>query len=331
MLSLLGLPADASVGLRHRRADGERRPAWPWRATGVLGAPGWDAARAGPDRRAAADRDRRRGGARDDLQRAADDRARQRARALVAADDAGRDAIPTRSRALSRDRRPGDRVRAGGQREHRRVRSAGDDRAGASRRARGCTSTARSGSGRRPRRLARTCVAASSAPTPGPPTPTSGSTSPTTAGWRSSPTAPPIARAMGALRRVPRRRRPTRQLRLHARGLAAGARVRASTPRCASSGGPASLRCRSLLRVTLRCSLRCCARAAPRCSTTWCSIRCCRVPAGGGRAGPGGRHVLGRRRRSGDGREAMRISVSGWQTSVADVERSAASILAALR
>ena len=74
---------------------------------------------------------------------------------LVAADDQGAIDPDALARALE-DARPGDRLRAGGQRQHRRVRPAGADRRRcASRPARGCTSTARSACGRpRARRTA---------------------------------------------------------------------------------------------------------------------------------------------------------------------------------
>ena len=67
----------------------------------------------------------------------------------------GRDR-PGRARPRARGRRPGDRLRAGGQRQLRRVRPArADRRTCASRRARGCTSTARSACGRRRARRSR--------------------------------------------------------------------------------------------------------------------------------------------------------------------------------
>ena len=74
------------------------------------------------------------------------------------------------ARAL-RGRRPGDRLRPGGQRQHA-ARSTrwSRSRTCASSPARGCTSTARSACGPPPRRSTATSRAASSAPTPGPPT-----------------------------------------------------------------------------------------------------------------------------------------------------------------
>ena len=112
---------------------------------------------------------------------------------------------------------PDDRLRAGRQRQHRRVRSVRRDLpASRGPPAPGCTSTARSACGPGLRRSWRHWRTAWSSPTPGRPTPTSGSTCPTTAAsrscanparcrrrWRSPPTtfpcttpsaAPPISR-----------------------------------------------------------------------------------------------------------------------------------------
>ena len=88
-----------------------------------------------------------------------------------------------------------DRVRAGRQRQHRRLRSArGDLRARRARRAPGCTSTARSACGRPPQPAARTSLADPSSPTRGRPTRTSGSTCRTTAAWPSCATPRRCAR-----------------------------------------------------------------------------------------------------------------------------------------
>ena len=123
-----------------------------------------------------------------------------------AADAQGR-MRPTLCATRWRRRRAGDRLRAGGQRQHRRLRPLRRDRRRcAQRAARGCTSTAPSGSGRRPARLARTCSTGSSAPTPGRPTRTSGSTSPTTAASPSWRDPERTARAMAMQRGLPRRR-----------------------------------------------------------------------------------------------------------------------------
>ena len=106
----------------------------------------------------------------------------------------GRAGRPARRRP-ARHLRPHDRVPAGRQREHRRLRPV---RARCARRrtrpAPGCTWTAPSACGRRRRRRARTSCAAWAPPTRGPPTRTSGSTSPTTAGWRSCATPSRCAR-----------------------------------------------------------------------------------------------------------------------------------------
>ena len=110
---------------------------------------------AGPAGRAAADGDRGRGGARLDRRRLPDGWCRQpHDRCGSRPTTQGRMRPDALEWALSATSGPDDRLRAGRQREHRRVRSAGRDRrAHARAAARGCTSTARSGCGRpsRPR------------------------------------------------------------------------------------------------------------------------------------------------------------------------------------
>ncbi len=128
VLSLLGLPAERRRRPGHRRPDGQRDvPGGRAR----LRAQARRLGRRGPgaDRRAAGHRDRRAGGARDRLQRAADDRARPRQRAPRRRRRPGPDG-PGRARPRAARRRPrtGDRLRAGRQRQLRRVRSARADR-----------------------------------------------------------------------------------------------------------------------------------------------------------------------------------------------------------
>ena len=150
--------------------------------------------------------------------------------------------------------------------------------AGAVRRpARGCTSTARSACGRPPRRdRARSSIARRRARRlAGPPTRTSGSTCPTTAGWRSWPTAPRTARAMTLAAAYLRGRASTAsgfdyvpESSRRARGFAVYAALRSLGPRRRGRPG------RPLLRATRRGSPSCCAPAARRSSTTSCSTRC---------------------------------------------------------
>ena len=220
-------------------------------------------------------------------------------------------------------RRPGDRVRAGRQRQLRRVRPAGADRRRlrAGRRVAARRRRVRAVGGREPGAPAPR-RAASSAPTRGPPTPTSGSTSPTTAAWRSSPTAP----RTGARWASPP---PTWSTSDHrdnyeytpeasrrARGFAIYAALRSARPPRARRPGRPLLRPRRALR-----------RAAARRRRRDPQRRRAqpgagRVRAGRDRARAGRRHVLGRRHRlarpPGDA-----DLVSGWATTTADVERSA--------
>ena len=104
----------------------------------------------------------------------------------------------------------GDRLRSGGRRELRRLRSA-RRRGRALSRARGwCHVDGAFGSGPRSARRGARCFAATNAPTRGRPTPTSGSTSPTTAGSRRSPIASRAGRSArsASQRSRPRRHRP---------------------------------------------------------------------------------------------------------------------------
>ena len=193
-LDLLGLPASASVGFvtggagrEHHRPG--RRPPCRARARRL----GRGARRS--HRRAARERRLRRAGPRDDLHRAAAARPRRARRATrIRADDQGRMRPRGAAGGAGRPRRADDRLRAGGQRGHRRLRRLRADRR------RLCRPRRLAARGRRLRTVGgggavhpRRCCAASSAPTRGRSTRTSGSTSPTTARWPSSPTPTPIA------------------------------------------------------------------------------------------------------------------------------------------
>ncbi len=263
VLDVLGLPATRFGRASSRARRWPTRRAWRRRATTVLGAArvGRRARRA--DRRAAADGDRRRGGARDDLQRAALHRARRGAASSSTVDVQG--AID--ADALSLDGPAIVCAQAGN------VNTGAFDpleRAGrraAVRRARGCTWTARSGCGRRRRPRAATSSPAPSTPTRGPPTPTSGSTCPTTAGWRSSPTATRTARAMGlsAAYLVESEHRQNYDYTPEASRRARGFAVYAALRSLGRSGLAALVdRCCEHARALRGAAAR---RAAPRCST----------------------------------------------------------------
>ena len=150
---------------------------------------------------------------------------------------------------------PDDRLRPGRRGEHRRVRRS---RAGSSRsratRAPGCTSTARSASGRRRARRSRTSSRATSARTRGRPTRTSGSTSRTTAGSPFCAHPDDHARGDGVRRAVPRRLGRTRRARPdglqpgvlapRARGCPSGRRSARSAARASRSSSSAAARTR---------------------------------------------------------------------------------------
>ncbi len=192
VLSLLGLPASASVGLvtgaqmanvtclAVARDHVLKQAGWDAASQGLIGAPPLTVI-AGEEAHATVfSALRLLGLGRDAAQ-------------LVAVDDQG----AMDPDALARDargRRPGDRLRAGGQRQQRRLRPAGADRVPvrAVRRVAARRRRLRPVGGGEPV-LPPPRPAGSSAPTAGPPTRTSGSTSPTTAGWRSSRTAPRTA------------------------------------------------------------------------------------------------------------------------------------------
>ena len=186
LLDVLGLPSTASVGLVTGAQMANATCLAAARNTRArAGRLGRRARRA--DRRAADHDRRRRGGARDGLH------ARCGSSGSAWAPRAwSRSTTRARSTpASSNARRSRDRVRAGRQRQLRRVRPAGADRRRlrARRRLAARRRRVRAVGGREPDSK-RTGARASSAPTRGPPTPTSGSTSRTTAGSRSSPTAP---------------------------------------------------------------------------------------------------------------------------------------------
>ena len=210
LLDLLGLPRRRQRRLRHRLPDGPRHRARrrPPRAPGA-GRLGRRERR--PGRRAAAARHGRRAGPRHDLPRAAAARPRH------ARDRAGRS--PTARAGWSPRRSRGARPRRGAPTivcaQAGNVNSGAFDPLGAiaalhAGTAPGCTSTARSACGRRPARGCGPSSPASSWPTPGRPTRTSGSTSPTT---RASPSSrdPEAHRAAMTRRGLPDRGRAARR------------------------------------------------------------------------------------------------------------------------
>ena len=167
-------------------------PAWRRRATPCSRDAGWDVEADGlqgaPRVRVVAGEQR----ARHDRPRLPDARPRRRPRPRRARRRPGPDARRRARAALAEHDGPADRLRAGRRGQHRRVRPArARSSTPAASTARGATSTARSGCGRRPaRRAAALLDGYRAAPTRGRPTGTSGSTSPTTAASRSSPTPP---------------------------------------------------------------------------------------------------------------------------------------------
>ena len=201
LADLFGLPA----GVERRASRPARR--WP-RSPGIAAArhallarPGLGRRAPGPVRGARDPGRRERRVARHDLRGPPDaghgPGARDPGRDRRPGPDAGRRA----ARGARRARPAGARVRAGGQREHRRLRPAA---ARSSRRsaptAAGCTSTARSGCGRPPIPRGATSSRGSGTPTRGRPTPTSGSTCPTTRGlsFVADPAAHHAAMTLGA-------------------------------------------------------------------------------------------------------------------------------------
>ena len=347
LLDLLGLPADVSVGFmtgatmanlpalaaaRHARARAGRLGRRG--ATGCIGAPG-DRGR------------RRRRGPRHGVRLAPDARARAATRVPRRRPTSRAGCAPTRSRDARRDRRPDDRLRPGRQREHRRRstrwrRSSTPSRAAerlAPRRRR-----VRALGGAR-RRRSRTCSRGSSAPTRGRPTPTSGSTSRTTPASSSSATRPRIDAAMtlGAAYYVEAAERRARPVQLGPRVVAPGARLRglrgAALAR-ARRGSPTDR------------------RAAARSPAGWPSAWAPRPGVDDPqrrRAQPGARplhadatatsrrlhaRVIAAVQADGTcwlggttwhGMAAMRISVSNWSTTEADIDRSAEAILRCFR
>ena len=203
----------------------------------------------------------------------------------VAADEQGRMRVDALARALDGGNGPGDRVRAGRQRQHRRGRTrwarSATSRTGT---ARGCTSTARSGCGPRRARGCGSWWRAWSAPTRGRPTRTSGSTSPTTPDWCSARTRAAHRAAMGiragylvhgaaggARRAGPQPRALPPGPRLPRVRRAAGARPQRGRRRWSSAaarwpgGSPSSwTRPRASTSSTTSCSTRCSSASAGR-------------------------------------------------------------------
>ena len=239
-------------------------------------------------------------------------------------------------------RRADDRLRAGRQREHRRVRPVrGRSSPPAARTARGATSTARSGSGPPPRPARAHLVAGAAGADSWARRRAQVAQRPVRLRARSRRRPGAADRGDVAHRRLPHRRPATASATAptgRRRRPAAPARSR-STPRCASSAarGVAEL-------VERHCALA--ARIAER-----LAARAGRRDPQRRRAQPGPRALRRRRRRpptrssracrrtapagsaarAGTAPRAMRISVSGWQTTEADADRSADAIAAAWR
>ena len=147
------------------------------------------------ERCAACPRLRRREAPRDGGSRTAPARARHRVDRGGAGGRPGSNAPERAGGGARRRRRPGDRMRAGGRGEHGRRRCDARDRGALEGgRAPGSTSTAPSGCGPPRRPSSAISSRAWARPTRGRPTRTSGSTSHTTAGWRSSLIPKRIAR-----------------------------------------------------------------------------------------------------------------------------------------
>ena len=203
----------------------------------------------------------------------------------------------------------------------------------------GSTSTAPSACGPAPRPRTATWWPASGAPTRGPPTRTSGSTSLTTAGlaFVAHPAAHRAAfSASAAYLPAPRAARRDRTGRPTPRAARAAFAIWAAL-RSLGRDGVAELveRC-CALRAPLRGGARRGARAS-RSSTTWCSIRSSCASATTTRPPMPWSPRCRPRARAGwapttwRGRRAMRISVSHWATTISDVDRSCAAILAVAR
>ena len=227
-----------------------------------------------------------------------------------------------------------DRLRAGGRGQHRSLRGLPRDR-GSLRGARlpGCTSTAPSGCGQRRAGAFAISPPASSEPTPGRRTATSGSTSPMTAASRSVRIPPRIVRPC-ARRRLPPQVDESKRARadgLHARVLAPGPRGARRTRRLRSLG-----RC-GIAELVERCCDAAAALASGLARIPGCTILnevvlnqvLVRFDAderttASARSVPGGRRGMDERHRLG-GQPAIRFSVSSWRTTPDDVERSIAA------
>ena len=198
-------PRAPRVGLVHRRADGQRHRARRGAQRGPRAAPAGTSRRTGLAGAPPRARDRRRRGARHGLQRAAAARPRPRhARSACRPTSRAGCAPDALAEALARRRRPDDRLRAGRQREHGRLRPVRADRRGVPRARRVVPRRRRLralGGGRA--RAARTSPPAPPAPTPGRSTRTSGSTSPTTRALAFVAEPAPLGRGDDAHRRVP--------------------------------------------------------------------------------------------------------------------------------
>ena len=302
----------------HRRADGQRHRARRG-APRAAGARGLGRRGAGPERRAAAAGGGRRGGARDAVARAAAARHRRARRSRSCRPTTRARCAPTRWR----PRRPGDRVRAGGQRQHaaRSTRSA--EIAAAAREhgawvhvdgafglwAAASPALAPADRGRTP------------TPTRGRPTATSGSTSPTTAASSAIRDAAAHAAAMGMSAAYLVRDADARsnsdwapEASRRGRGFAVYAALRSLGRARRGGAGRAQLRARAPAGSSA-------SRARSRSSTRWCSTRSC--------SGSGTTTCIRELQREGTfwaggtvwhGRPALRFSVSNWSTTEADID-----------
>ena len=212
-------------------------------------------------------------------------------RGRVAADDQGRMRADALRDALRDGRRPDDRLRAGRQREHRRVRPAREivEARARARRVAARRRRVRAVGARQPG-AARTSSPASSSPTRGRPTRTSGSTSRTTAASRSSRHPEAHRASMAVTRRVPGARRPTAsattvdwtpEFSRRARGVPRLRRAALARPQRRRGARRALLRaCAGRIAERLR------RRPASRSSTTSSSTRCSCASAATTRAPP---------------------------------------------
>ncbi len=203
--------------------------------------------------------------------------------------------------------------------------------------ARGCTSMAPSGCGRRRPRPLASCCAVRSAPTRGLSTRTSGSTSPTTARWPSSPTRTPIAPRWASplhiSSQIPRSETPTNYVPESSR------RARAvpvyAALRSLGRSGVAALVERNCAHARRMAAHLAEIPGAEILNDVVLNQVLVRFPGGdeANRAAVAAVQSDGTCWLGGtqwQGRAVMRVSFSNWATSDADVDRSAAAIAAAV-